>query len=332
MANPKVDDSKVDDAAEAAMERVRARHAGKQEPTDDGDVVTGDEDEIVELRPPSDDDDDDDDAKSDKPSAGQRRSERGRNFREETEARLKQAEDRAARAEENSANIARLVGSVVQQPRQQQEPQGIPEDAELAEVYQDWREREEAFNARWHGKNIPPEEQARAHAIVHQLRTRESEIMFRRNQRLFGGAPGITAEQAELAAIQAPIRDLLNHPNQKVRIDFETGFKRAVHVEGRPNTAQELHKYADEIRRKYGMLPPERRPASQATRQRLSGQSRGSSGGDEGNVKVRVTEHIRTSAVEAYPRLSQEKAVERWMKRHGRSYASKVSASGGRAD
>lgn len=156
--------------------------------------------------------------------------------------------------------------------------------------------------------------------------------MNRRFQRVHGGGGGLTARDAELISLRAPIRDLIEHPNPQVRAEFEAGFKYEVVTKKRQNTQADLYAYADEVRRKFGMLQPQRAKPTRQTQQRLSGQSRGAQSAGEGPVRVRVTDAIKDMAIAAAPHLSEKAAVERWVKRHGRNLASKEGAHGRRVD
>jgi hypothetical protein len=303
---------------------AKAREKGDDGPGNIDDDGT-ERDEVVEVDPDA--EPDEAEAKDGEPKApkAQRRAERGRGFRQELEEKL---EEQRRQFEGQIQALTQRPIIVQQQAPSQPNDGKLPEDIEIDRLNREWYRDMKDFEARWAGKQIPPEEEERALQKSQKYQNDLSLAQHKRNIRLVGGPRVPTEADMRAMAVRAPILDLLEHPDASIREEFQAEYWHRVKALKKPDTNATLYATADDIRRKYGMVP-ESGPASRHQRAKYEGRSRGASAQEGGKVQFQITPQIRQSAIAAFPGMEEGAAVRKWCE--NKAKRDRASGKNGRA-
>ncbi len=242
--------------------------------------------------------------------------------------RVKEFEERANRAEREREDLrAELQRARQQQPAQHQ-PQGNPQVAQqnrvqiaMNNVYEeiDRLHKEYEIAASRPGfseaDRRPYEERSRRLdmqklAIIAEARAPQMDV----NQ---------LVKQVQWRAFESEHHDVFG--NEQIKGWAWAAYNQKV-AEGHPETRELAMETLDRARVRFGLRPRNGRGSNpdQATRQRLTGVSSRSAGGDPGGDPiVKMTKHDRRMAVELYPQLSEKEAWQKWANGPGKRLVEK---------
>jgi hypothetical protein len=275
-------------------------------PVDDDNptVSLADDEEPKEL-----DLDDDEPAPEAKPSRAAKKRERGQNM-------VKQAQEEAATARREAAELkGRLDAYEAQQRQTQQANQKDPLEEETAAARREYASYVTRFQAAQQRANaekrgLTQQEQEAFDNEGWALKDRMDEINVRRHMKKHAPAPQATqaeaARQAQIARVRASHGDLL--ADQRSSQLFQAQWALAL-AEGKPDTEATMDEAADAVRRRVGLAPKSGRPApTEATRRRLSAQPQSSGAREEEEGRpLTLTREIRKMADAALPHIKDKK-------------------------
>ena len=241
--------------------------------------------------------------------------------------RVKEFEERASRAERERDELRQELQRSRQQP-QYQPPQGNPQVAQqnriqlaMNNVYEEidrlHKEYEVAASRPGFSEadRRPYEERSRRLdmqklAIIAEARAPQMDV----NQ---------LVKQVQWRAFESEHHDVFG--NDQIKSWAWAAYNQKV-AEGHPETRELALETLDKARVRFGLRPRNGRGSApdQATRQRLSGVSSRSAGGDPGGDPiVKMTKHDRRMAQELYPQLSEKEAWQKWANGPGKRLVEK---------
>lgn len=344
------------DADARASAEVRSKLSGSGDDAggdddgddDDDDGGSGGSDEIEVRDEPSDDGDLDVGAPPQPTPREQRRRERQtlRQEAEELRGRVSQYETQLAELQR------RVLNPPAPAPQQQPTNEPDPLDAELRATRAEMRQLE----ARW--KRLTPAEQAAQHAKMLEeqeaLNDKEQGLVFRINQKKYGGGGGVSHEEvaahARDAALKMQYPDVAGHAKAW---GWAVAMQRAeIDAAGGPSALSQAQ--IDRItqfailgaRKRFGLGGGAPAPTQQQ-QARFTGTSTGGGGGARapqrngnggGGPSFKVSRGSREGkmmlkmAVSAYPHIARSKgeeaALKHWMKEVGPSVARELAKGG----
>jgi hypothetical protein len=310
------DDSTTERDVEKVKERVAELKAERPLSSDDND-----KDPVIDL-----DGDDEErlDAEAEQRlSRKERRSQRGRDF-------VREANERAERAEQAVAALRQEMMSQ-RQPPKEEKPKEDTHQVEMDKVYDDQELLVSAYNAAAARKGgMTPEERADFSRRGREIEQRKINVAARKMlaEQGYAGGKAPTAEEiiveTQRREIAQKYGDVISDQN---RLRWVHGRMGQLTAEGLPDNPATLDRAMNEARRKFGLGG--NAPPSNAEKQRLAGIPRGggmsSSAGDRSIV---MTGEYRKLADAAYPHI-KDKAdrYKKWAQGPGRRLLEKGQTS-----